>query len=126
MKSWSKATFRSEDERRGTIEQARVSVRPAPAGIGVFKSREGLDLYLSPIATERLAPAFASALAVLECARPNELAVEVVVGPYDEPAWYDQALEDIEQELIMARADELGIIGPDIEIDDIIDQYFAA
>ena len=101
MDSWSKVTFTSPNELASIVGVARQRFMD---GAGVFKSREGLTLYFSPIAKNVIPPELE--LSFVDCVRPDDLAVEVVVGPYDEPGWYDQDPEDIAFDLEVLAADE--------------------
>ena len=101
MDSWSKVTFTSPNELASIVGVARQRFTD---GVGVFKSLEGLTLYFSPIA-KNVIPSELE-LSFIDCVRPDDLAVEVVVGPYDEPGWYDQDPEDIAFDLEVLAADE--------------------
>lgn len=113
MDSWSKVTFTSSNETASIVGVARQRFTD---GVGVFRSREGLTLYFSPIAKNIIPDELE--LSFVECARPDELAVEVVVGAYDEPGWYEQEPpDDIAYDLEILAADEAEPFVP-IEFDD--------
>jgi hypothetical protein len=84
----------------------------------VFCARQGLALFFSPVATDAIR--LSSALALEDCPRPDPMDVELVVGPSDEPAWYDQPAENITNELDLMQADDIGMLGPDREIDELL------
>jgi hypothetical protein len=101
MDSWWKLTFTDANQLLSIIGLARHNFTD---GVGVFSAREGLALFFSPIAKSVIPDELA--LSFFECARPDELAVEVVVGPYDQPGWYEQDPEDIAYDLEVLEADE--------------------
>jgi hypothetical protein len=120
---WSKVHFADEADLNAMIDFARSSVRHgAPYGIGVFKAREDLTLYFSPIATKAMAGPGSS---LVECARPSDMSVEVVVGPEDEPAWYDRSEEVTVEELEMSVLDVMGYLGPDKSLEEARAEYAA-
>ena len=98
MQNWSKLTVESEERLTELIQRARQDIaHGAPAGIGVFRAREGLALYLSPIASEHVLPGRDD---VLEpCARPDEMMVTIAVRADDDPAWYDRPEQEMEDEV---------------------------
>ena len=63
-----------------------------------------MTLYFSPIAKNIIPDELQ--LSFTECARPDEMSVEVVCGPYDEPGWYDQEPDDIAYDLEVLAEDE--------------------
>lgn len=73
------------------------------ANAGVFRRRGALTLYFSPYATQSIVPILQ--LRVLACATPDEMHVEVVAGPSDQPDAYALAPED--QRMLDEFLDEL-------------------
>ncbi len=119
MLNWSKVTLAGADQVENLVRRAREDVRRgAPDGVGVFRARQGLALFFSPVATDAIR--LSSALALEDCPRPDPMNVEVVVGPSDEPAWYDQPAGEITDQLDLAQADDMGMLGPDTEIDELL------
>jgi len=107
MDSWSKLTFTDANQLLSIVGLARHHFTD---GAGVFRAREGLTLFFSPIAKTVIPEEIA--LSFVECDRPDELAVEVVVGPYEEPGWYDQDPDDIAYDLEVLEADEADGFNP--------------
>jgi hypothetical protein len=123
MPNWSCLTLENTDQVDTLIHQAREWVaHGAPDGVGVFRAREGFALYFSPIATGAIRPF--SMLQFVDCPRPDQMRVEIVVGPYDEPDWYDQSTERITEELDLIALDELGLLGPDADTGELRRQHF--
>ena len=120
MDLWTKVTFTDTNVMLSIIEVAR---RRYTDGAGVFRAREGLTLYFSPIAKNTIPDELE--LSFVECARPDEMTVEVVSGPYDEPGWYDQEPEDIAYDLEVLEADEAEPFEP-ILLDDPVPQKMAS
>lgn len=119
MSNWSKVTLTDAGQVSNLVDRAREDVRRgAPDGVGVFRARKGYALFFSPAATDAIR--LSSALALEDCPRPDPMDVEVVVGPSDEPTWYDWPAEDITDELDLEQADDMGMLGPDTEIDELL------
>jgi len=88
-----------------------------PDGAGVFRSRGGFTLYFSPVATSLLSAA--AGARVEACARPREEEVDLVAGAFDDPAWYDHPIEDMTADLDVIELDEMGLIEPDSDIEQL-------
>jgi hypothetical protein len=92
--------------------------------VGVFKAREGLALYFSPTATRAmegrrlyLSSVPGEAMSLVACPCPEEMSVEVVVGAWDEPSWYDRPEDEIAEELEIRVLDVMGYLGPDKDLE---------
>jgi hypothetical protein len=118
MASWSKVTLSNDEDVRALIREAR-GMRGKPEDFGVFRTRVGFALIYSPSAPAMIDPA--TGLSLVECGRPDEMAVEVVVGAYDDPAWYDGGLEPLTEDdwdhFYLLRG--LGFIEPDADIEEM-------
>lgn len=115
---WSRLILCEKGQVTSLIREARKAVGAgAPDGVGVFRSRKGFVLYFSPIATAWLRPH--TQLALEECARPDDMDVEIAVGPDDTTAWYDLPAEEITAHLDLVDLDDSAMIGPDTDIDEL-------
>ncbi|MEO6014876.1 MAG: hypothetical protein ABIQ30_14985 [Devosia sp.] len=123
MLIWTKVTTANADELRRMIAHSRLLVgQLTPGNGGAFRARTGLELYFSPAVTSVLK--LTTHWPLEECATPDGMAVEVVAGPYDQPSWYDQPPESVEEVLDIGALDDLGLIGPDTDIAELRHAHF--